>query len=77
MKQLTPKQIDLITNAAAGVTGMLALGMMIGKVDPTTAITVGFATSFVTSLLTGKGIPTPQQIAAELKQQSNPFGGSF
>lgn len=67
---MTPKQVDFITNMSGGATGMFAIALMTNAIDFKTALIGGFITQVVTSVLTGKGIPTVQTIVSELQEQS-------
>jgi hypothetical protein len=65
----TAKQVDLITNAVAGVTGFVTLGLSFGALDFKQALAIGFVAQTIGFFLTGKGVPSVKAVAQEIRDQ--------
>lgn len=67
---LSAKQIDLITNAVAGIQTLIGLGFLIEIVSGKEALIGLTVTTILTSFLSGKGVPSVLEIAATLQEQT-------
>lgn len=67
---LSAHQIDIISNAIAGIQTLIGLGFLVGVFDSKEALIGVTLSTIAVSVLTGKGIPSVLEIASNIQQQT-------